>query len=339
MARFRLVVALAVFALLVTGMSVLGLIAPPSADAADVAKPAPAAKPEGAEAAAAPAQEAPATTGIMYYIKAGGPVGGVIIAVSFLGVTWILRHMFFLRRNVLAPKKVQRQLSEFFTQKKIKEAVEYCQKNRSVLARIVGSGLAEIRSGYDAMSEVMEEVGEEEAIRINQSVGMLSLVGAIAPMLGLLGTVLGMMAAFRAIGSGGMAKPAELASNIQLALTTTCMGLIVAVPAIVAYTIFRNKAVRVMLEVAVIANDLTSRFRNVRVTASSTSEVPAPAKAEPAKKAPAPKPGDEKKAPAPKPGDEKKAPAPKPGDEKKTPAPKPEDAKNAPAPKPDDEKK
>jgi len=151
--------------------------------------------------------------------------------------------------------------------------------------------LTEIRSGYDSMVDVMQDVGEEEAIRVNQNVGYLSLVGAIAPMLGLLGTVLGMIGAFQDIAtSEGMAKPAELAYNIQKALTTTCMGLIVAVPAIIAYTIFRNKAVRMMLEVGVVATELTSRFKGMRIAPAAAQPAAQPAAAKPA---PAPAESDE----------------------------------------------
>ena len=240
---------------------------------------------EDAKKAAAPAQ----TESLLQYLRYAGTVGYVIVAVSFLGVALILKQLFFLRRGTLCPKKVQVQLDELFKQKKIKEAMAFCQKNQSVLARIVASGLTEIRAGYDSMVDVMQDVGEEESIRVNQSVGYLSLVGAIAPMLGLLGTVLGMIEAFQSIASAeGMAKPAELASNIQKALTTTCMGLMVAVPAIVAYTIFRNRAVRLMLEVGVVATELTSRFRGMRIApAAAQAAAPAPTPAPAPKPAPA----------------------------------------------------
>ena len=240
---------------------------------------------EDAKKAAAPVQ----TESLFKYLEYAGTLGYVIVGVSFLGVGLILKQIFFLRRGTLCPKKVQVQLDELFKQKKIKEAMAFCQKNQSVLARIVASGLTEIRAGYDSMVDVMRDVGEEESIRVNQSVGYLSLVGAIAPMLGLLGTVLGMIEAFQSIASSeGMAKPAELASNIQKALTTTCMGLMVAVPAIVAYTVFRNRAVRLMLEVGVAATELTSRFKGMRIApAAAQAAAPAPTPAPAPKPAPA----------------------------------------------------
>ncbi len=223
------------------------------------------------------------------YIKWAGPMGKVLIVLSIVGVFLILKQLFFLRRGVLAPKKTQQKLTELFNQKQIKGALEFCQKDGSVLATVVGAGLSEIRSGYDSMVQVMEDVRDEEAIKVNQSVGYLSLIGAVAPMVGLLGTVLGMIQAFSQIAtSEGMAKPAELAASIQQALVTTCMGLIVAVPAVVAYAVFRNRAVRLMLEVGVLASDLTARFKGLRVTASAAAARPQPAAAKPAPAQPAP---------------------------------------------------
>lgn len=346
MVRLRFGVALAVLALLCASMPDECVAAAKAKTAAKAVKaptkaptPAKATKApkeaKAAKAGAKPAAEGPKKESLWQYVEYAGTVGYVIIFVSFLGVALILKQLFFLRRGVLAPKKVQAQLDEMFKQRKIKEAMAYCQTNRSMLARIVAAGLSEIRSGYQSMTDIMRDVGEEEAIRVNQSVGYLSLVGAIAPMLGLLGTVLGMIGAFQDIASSeGMAKPAELAYNIQKALTTTCMGLIVAVPAIVFYTFFRNKAVRIMLEVGVIATELTSRFKTMRVATTAAQPAPAAQPAAPAqapdKKAPA---ADDKKGPV---VDDKKAPV---VDDKKTPPA--EDKKPAPPKEgesPDDKK-
>ena len=338
MVRLRFGVALAVFALLSTGMPDVCVAAAKAGKAAKVSKAVkarPAPKPPKAsgevagkakaKAKAKAEAEGPKKESLWQYVEYAGTVGYVIIGVSFLGVALILKQLFCLRRGVLAPKRVQAELENLFKQRKIKEAMAYCQKNRSMLARVVAAGLSEIRSGYQSMSEIMQDVGEEEAIRVNQSVGYLSLVGAIAPMLGLLGTVLGMIGAFQDIASAeGMAKPAELAYNIQKALTTTCMGLIVAVPAIVFYTFFRNKAVRVLLEVGVIATELTSRFKTIRVAAAGPQPAAPASAAPPAKKA---APAQGKKA---APADDKKPAAP---DDKKPPAA--DDKKAAP---PDDKK-
>jgi len=231
-----------------------------------------------AEEAETPAEEEAAPAGaddteagakeesIWQIIEYGGVVGYIIIFLSFVALALICRNVVSLRRGVLVPPAAEKQIETFFNEKQLKEAVDYCEKNNSMLTRVVGAGLGEIRSGYPEMQSVMQEVGEEESIRLHQQVGYLSLIAAIAPMLGLLGTVLGMIGAFNEIAqSQGLAKPADLAYNIQKALVTTCMGLIVAVPTLTAFAFFRNRVVRVVLEAGVVSGELTKRFKFMRV--------------------------------------------------------------------------
>ncbi len=288
MFKLRTGVALTVCALLVMAMA-----ATYGAESKAKAKAAPA-KAQAKASTAAASQAGPTKITLKQYIQWAGKVGYVLIGLSVLGVVLMLKNLFFVRRGVLAPKKTQQQLNELFNQKQIKQALEFCQKDGSVLATIVGAGLSEIRSGYDSMVDIMDDVADEEAIKMNQGVGYLSLIGAVAPMVGLLGTVLGMINAFSKIATAeGMAKPAELAGSIQQALVTTCMGLIVAVPAIVAYAVFRNRAVRLMLEVGVVATELTSRFKALKAVTAAPAAAPKPAaqpKPQEAPKAQKPKP-------------------------------------------------
>jgi biopolymer transport protein ExbB len=108
----------------------------------------------------------------------------------------------------------------------------------------------------------MDEVAEEEAIKLHQKVGWLSLIGNIAPMMGLFGTVLGMIGAFNEITRLGQAvQPQDLSKGISTALITTLFGLFVAMPALFFFFVFRNKVIKVSLEITAIADDLVERFR------------------------------------------------------------------------------
>ena len=109
----------------------------------------------------------------------------------------------------------------------------------------------------------MEDVAEEEAIKLQQKISYLSLIGNIAPMLGLFGTVTGMIKAFNTIAALGSAvSPSDLAGGISQALVTTFLGLFVAIPSMIAYFLFRNRVVRITLEIGAIAEELVERFRN-----------------------------------------------------------------------------
>ncbi len=108
----------------------------------------------------------------------------------------------------------------------------------------------------------MEEAGDQEAAKLHQKIGYLSLIGNIAPMMGLFGTVSGMIKAFQTIAQmGASVTPSHLAGGIGQALVTTFLGLFVAIPSMIAYFFFRNKVVRVTLELGAIADDLVERFR------------------------------------------------------------------------------
>ncbi len=108
----------------------------------------------------------------------------------------------------------------------------------------------------------MEEVAEEETIKLHQKIGWLSLIGNIAPMMGLFGTVLGMIGAFNEITRlGANVTPKDLSQGISTALITTLFGLFVAMPALFFFFMYRNKVIKVSLEITAIAADLVERFR------------------------------------------------------------------------------
>ncbi len=109
----------------------------------------------------------------------------------------------------------------------------------------------------------MQEVGEEETMKLEQRLSYIALIGNLAPMVGLLGTVDGMIRSFQVIANGGATpKPSELAGGISTALFTTLVGLLIAIPAIAAYNILRNRLFRLLLEVGMLSENLMSRFED-----------------------------------------------------------------------------
>jgi len=212
-------------------------------------------------------QKAERVSVLKLILRHSGPAGWTIIAMSVVAIYVIARFLYYLRRSQVVPEELVRQLAEDLDNRRIREALERCDSSDSPLARVVRSALLEIRGGYDEMVDVMEEAGEVEAVRLHQQVGWLAIIGAIAPMLGLTGTVLGMMGAFGTISQMETQPPPRvLAADIQQALVTTCEGLVVAVPVLLAYAAFRNRVTSLMLEVGVTATDLISRFKGVEIT-------------------------------------------------------------------------
>jgi len=245
-------------------------------DAAGDAGAAAAAEPAGGSATPAPA--APVTTQrvsvLGLIVKYSGPVGWLIIMMSFVAIYMIARFGYYLRRSETTPPELVMALEDDLDAYRVREAVEKCNISDCVLSRVIKAGLVQIRNGYEGMVESMQEEGEAESVRLQQQVGWLSIIGAIAPMLGLTGTVLGMMGAFGQIAQQDIQPaPKELAGDIQLALVTTCEGLIVAVPVLLAYAAFRNKVTMTMLEIGVIGGALIERFKGIDITPSMIAGV------------------------------------------------------------------
>ena len=137
--------------------------------------------------------------------------------------------------------------------------------DESVLGQVLSAGLAKLSRGYGKAIEGMQEVGEEESMKLEHRLSYMALIGNLSPMIGLLGTVQGMIASFQVIAvSEATPKPSELADGISTALFTTLIGLAVAIPAIAAYNLLRNRVSRLLLEVGVTSENLMSRFEDVQ---------------------------------------------------------------------------
>ncbi|MHC5057346.1 MAG: MotA/TolQ/ExbB proton channel family protein [Planctomycetota bacterium] len=197
-------------------------------------------------------------------IKAGGPIGYTIILLSVAGLALMIEHAVSLRREKLIPPYILSELENLFDEEEYEEAMDLCDQEDSMLARVVGAGLAKIGGGYAQMKEAIEEVSEEEATNLTQKISYLSLISGVAPMLGLLGTVKGMIEAFDKIAvMKGATNPSDLADSISKALITTFLGLVVAIPTTAGYMFFRNKVMKLSQEASAITGELIDRFRRV----------------------------------------------------------------------------
>jgi biopolymer transport protein ExbB len=180
-------------------------------------------------------------------LRAGGAIGAIIVLMSFVGVGFVVEHALSIRKSRLMPEAVLDELEQLIAQGRVPEAIEFCSQsaNQSLASDVVLAGLERFQAsefGFAEYKAACEEEGEEQTARLYRKVDGLNLIGVIAPMLGLLGTVQGMIEAFNVIASrGGMARPDELADSISKALVTTLEGLVVAIPAMVAYSYFRNQ--------------------------------------------------------------------------------------------------
>jgi len=235
---------------------------PAPAPAAPAAADQPAAQP-AADAGAPPA--APKQQSLLSWTaeSLGWPYVVVFLALSFTLVSLFVMNLLAARRETLLPQELVDGFEEKLNEKQFQEAYDLARADESVLGQILSAGLAKLSKGYNKALEGMQEVGEEESMKLEHRLSYMALIGNISPMIGLFGTVQGMISSFQVIALGGATpKPADLAAGISTALFTTLVGLAVAIPAIAAYNILRNRVSRLLLEVGVTSENLMSRFED-----------------------------------------------------------------------------
>jgi biopolymer transport protein ExbB len=208
------------------------------------------------------AQEEAPSMQISDVIQGGGAVGWMLIGLSVIGLALFIDNMVNMRKLKLAPPDVVDEIEALIEAGEYQEAMELCEAEPSYFTNIVAAGLPRLNASFEAMEKSVEEMSEEEQLKLFMKLGWLSLIAAVAPMLGLTGTVLGMIMAFKVIAtSKGAAEPADLADNISLALITTLLGLFVAIPMTAAFVFLRNRVVKTTLEISAVVEDIFERFR------------------------------------------------------------------------------
>ena len=239
---------------------------PAPAGEAPAATPAPAAEaaPAAGGGAAPAAGEAPAAAQesfLSWMIRASGFFGLILLLLSFLMVALIMANVLSIRRDNLMPPDLIAAFEEKINTKDYQGAYELAKSDDSFVARVLAAGLSKLNQGYAEAVEGMQEVGEDENMAMEHKLSYLALIGAIAPMIGLMGTVYGMILSFQTIANSATSpKPSELADGISTALFTTLEGLTVAIPAMIFYSLLRNRVSRFSLEVGMISESLMNRF-------------------------------------------------------------------------------
>ncbi len=181
-------------------------------------------------------------------IVKGGIFMYPIIFCSIVALAVFLERLWVLKRNHIIPKKFILQVEELLLKRKISEAISLCQNDMSSIAKIFMAGLSNTQKGMWLVKEAVEERGSREATILERNVDILSTIANLTPLLGLLGTVSGMIKTFNAISVQGIGNPAPLAGGIAEALITTATGLCVAIPTLVCYRVLKDKASTLIFE-------------------------------------------------------------------------------------------
>lgn len=173
--------------------------------------------------------------------KAGGVLMWPILLCSIIAVAIIAERFWSLRKSRITPVDLVRKVWQWEKDGTLDQARIKFLRNSSPLGRILAAGLVNRKHHRDVMKESIEEVGRHVAHELDRFLNTLGTIAAISPLLGLLGTVIGMIKVFAVITSHGVGDPSILADGISTALITTAAGLSVAIPALMFYRYFRGK--------------------------------------------------------------------------------------------------
>lgn len=209
-----------------------------------------------AAAAGAPAKEA----SLFELYTKGGMIGYATTLCSVVAMTVAIQCFLEFKKEKLLPAYFINELQTCIEEDDIEGAMDACDREDIPLAKIMGHVFSRYEGGVQKMSDAMVEASDEQTNIWAMKLSWLSLIGGTAPMLGLFGTVSGMILAFDIISkSAGTASPEMLAKGIMEALVTTYIGLIVAIPTIFCYQILKNKMATLVIETANVCSDLLDR--------------------------------------------------------------------------------
>ncbi|ADD67874.1 MotA/TolQ/ExbB proton channel [Denitrovibrio acetiphilus DSM 12809] len=184
----------------------------------------------------------------MELIQKGGVLMYPIIFLSVLALAVFLERLVTLRTSRYVPALLKEKIKQALQNNDTKEAISMCEKDGSALANVCTDLLKNLDLPLQRLMETVEESGRFQSNRLTRFLPTLQAIASIAPLLGLLGTVLGMIKTFIVIGQQGVGNAQALAGGISEALITTAAGLSVAIPTVVFYYIVRFRSDRVMIE-------------------------------------------------------------------------------------------
>ena len=203
----------------------------------------------------------PTTLQLGELLRAGGAIGFLIGTLSLLMVALIVDHLLNIRRNTIMPPGLAEEVHRLLGEKKIDAAKKCCLEHPGFLSRVLHAGLDEVGVGYASIEKSMEDAALEQSARLFRRIEYLSVIGTIVPMLGLMGTVWGMIQAFVEFEQKANPQVAELAPGIYRALVTTLLGLGVAVPSLSAFAVFRNRIDELAAEASLLAERAFADYR------------------------------------------------------------------------------
>jgi biopolymer transport protein ExbB len=181
-------------------------------------------------------------------IISGGPLMIPITLCSVIALGVFLERVFYLRRKKIIPEDLLRDVEDLLKTDRVNDVLALLRRDRSPMAKIFLAAVKNYGKNRETIKVAVEEIGGQEAEYLNKYVVVLSVIAQVSPLLGLLGTVQGMIQVFNKVVSGNVADPSQMAGGISVALITTAGGLTVAIPALIGYHYLLGKVNDLVLD-------------------------------------------------------------------------------------------
>ncbi len=186
----------------------------------------------------------------------GGVIMWPILGCSLIGAYVVIERYLVLRKARVDVSEFMRKLRSLFHRGEVAAVLTYCEEKDAPVANIIRKGLLKHGEGPEKVREAIENAGRDEVYDLEKRLPLLASVAGVAPMLGFLGTVTGMIAAFHAVEvAGGVVSPGDLAGGVWEALLTTAFGLIVGIPALFIYNYFATRVQQFVHEMEVTSTE------------------------------------------------------------------------------------
>jgi biopolymer transport protein ExbB len=208
--------------------------------------------------------------------SAGFFFGPLLLVISIALVALIVLLAMDLRMSGAVPPSFVDEFTDTVNKRQFKQAYELCRTNHSFLGRVLTAGMGRLQYGIEDAREAAMNMVDSVRAGKEQLINYMGTIGTLGPMIGLVGTVFGMIQSFMELSRGGTPKSEELAAGISKALVVTLLGVAISVPAIFCYTFFRNRLVRITMDTSTLADDLlTQMYHNSKKAAEPARAAPA----------------------------------------------------------------
>jgi biopolymer transport protein ExbB len=216
---------------------------------------------------------------LWWFLESSGAIGAVILLLSIYFVSTVGRLFIEMRQKVAAPPELVDELNELLQKRDFKEIYAVVKDDTSFYSRLLATGISELPNGLAEARDSMERVGEALTVEMERKISMLAVLGTLGPMIGLLGTLKGMIASFSVIAlSDVQLKASQVAGGISEALLLTFEGVALSVPAIYFFAVFRNRVSAISVATTLHADEFLRHFAHAaRSKTSQTAQAAAAA--------------------------------------------------------------